>query len=186
MTHPRTSSTHPLKVHRNLTAFSCAPEEDRRRDGLLRSAWNLITDGFSCKPEPKTAWYETATGDSTPWKKVVTPIRAAIVAAHMSGDEQLLAQTIEGANAFCDELKADFASLVPTTDQGSIVQDALAETHMQGPADEASMALVHNSACPIAAERAIAPLARHLTTLVRLIEHCRRAARQQPQLRQVR
>lgn len=173
MSHPRTSSTHPSLSNRNPLSLS----DERKRDGLLRTTWVNIVAGFKCRPTPRGPWDETATGDQTPWRYVVAPIRGALKQAVESGDRALIEQTLEGARAFCRELEADFASLVPATDQSSIVQDALAETHVQGPADEASMALVQTPNCPVAAERAVLPLQRHYTRLGNLLEKCRRHAR---------
>lgn len=172
------SNAHPqTNGKRNLTAYSCAPLENCRRDSLLRSSWNQITGAFKSKPEPRSSWYETATGDLTPWKQVVVPIRAAILAAHASGDKQLLATTLENARAFCRELEADFTSLVPCNDEASILAVALDETKHQGPADEAAMALAANPACPSAAERAIGPLNKHYLRLGALLDKCRAASR---------
>lgn len=164
--------------NRNQLAFS----DERRRDGLLRQSWNAITSGFKSKPEPKATWYETASGDVTPWRLVVNPIRSAIVQAVQSGDKQLVEATLEGARAFCRELEADFVSLVPSTEEESIVALALEETKYQGPADEATMALAASTNCPTAAERAIAPVARHATAVAALLNSLRRHARQ-PQMR---
>lgn len=175
-----TNRTPSAKGNRNILDFS----DERRRDGLLRQSWNAITSGFKSKPEPKATWYETASGDVTPWRLVVNPIRAAIVQAVATGDKQLIETTLEGARAFCRELEADFASLVPSESEESILALALSETRHQGPADEATMALASSATCPTAAERAIAPLTAHLSSLVRLVDHCRRAARQPQVMRQ--
>jgi hypothetical protein len=159
-------------------------EDERRRDGILRAAWNKIPDGFPAKPFPKSSWYEAASGDSTPWKKTITPIRCAILAAVLSGDKKLIAETLEGARAFCRELEADFTSLVPAEGEESIVTLALEETQLEGPANAIEMALVENPT-PIEAERAIAPLSRHSAALAELVERCRKLARQ-PQSLEVR
>jgi hypothetical protein len=171
MTQPSLSAS--ANSQRNELTFS----DERRRDGLLRTAWNRITDGFKAKPEPKASWYETATGDVTPWKKVVTPIRAAIQAALLTGDKQLIEQTLEGARAFCRELEADFLSLVPSAEEASVVSIALDETKLEGPANEAEISLVQNPT-PIEAERAIGPLAKQHECLGTLVARCRRLARE--------
>lgn len=160
---------------RSILEFS----DERRRDGLLRSSWNQITAGFKSKPEPKSTWYETASGDVTPWRLVITPIRAAIVAAVQSGDKQLIEQTIEGARAFCRELESDFTSLVPAAEEESITAIALDETHLEGPANEVQAQLIANPS-PTNADRAVLPLERQRNRIDALIERCRRAARQAP------
>lgn len=146
---------------------------------MLRSSWNQITAGFKSKPEPKSTWYETATGDVTPWRLVITPIRAAILAAVQSGDKQLIEQTIEGARAFCRELESDFTSLVPAAEEESITAIALDETHLEGPANEVQAQLIANPS-PTNADRAVLPLERQRNRIDTLIERCRRAARQAP------
>lgn len=175
---PQTQRTAAAKVQRNITALSC---DERRRDGLLRASWNLITNGFKSKPAPTSSWYETATGDLTPWRQVVIPIRAAILKAVESGDEQLIEQTVEGARAFCKELEADFLSLVPARKEESTIALALAETEAEGSADSIEMALVAHPT-PMEAEKAIGPLSRHLAALVLLTDGCRRLARENPRL----
>ena len=158
---------------RTLLPFS----DERRRDGLLRTSWNQITKGFKSQPEPKSSWYETATGDLTPWRKMITPIRAAILAAVHSGDQRLIDQTLEGARAFCHELEADFLSLVPATAEGSVAAIALVETECEGAANVEEMALVAHPT-PTEAERAVGPLSRHSAALVELLNKCRRLARE--------
>lgn len=183
---PSTNTIPAGIVHRNVPDFSLPPLEDRRRDVLLRSAWVNIVSGFDCRPAPRSAWDEAATGDLTPWKKVVTPIRQAIQSAVFIGNKQLIEQTLEGARAFCRELEADFASLVPPEDEVSLVTDALEETHYQGPADEYEMAFVRDPS-PITAERAVAPLSRHADRLSALVRRLRVYARSpRNQLRAVR
>lgn len=153
--------------------------EERRRDGLLRTSWNQIVSAFKPKPEPRSVWYETATGDTTPWARVVVPIRAALLAAVQSGDRQLIASTLEGARAFCRELEADFASLVPQSEEESITAIALDETHLEGPANEVQAQLIANPS-PTNADRAVLPLERQRNRIDTLISRCRRAARQAP------
>lgn len=172
-----TNGTHPSQVKRNLTAFSCAPLENCRRDSLLRFSWNAITGAFKSKPEPKSSWYETASGDLTPWKQVVVPIRSAILAAHASGDKQLLATTLENARAFCRELEADFVSLVPQESEESLLAAALDEATAEGQANPVQMQLANTPNCPTAAERAIGPLSKHYLRLGALLEKCRNRAR---------
>ena len=140
-----------------------------------------IVSAFSCRPAPRGVWDETATGDDTPWKRTVEPIRAAILAAVQSGDKQLIEHTLEGARAFCHELESDFNSLVPAESEASIVALALHETKLEGSANEVEMALVQNPT-PIEAERAIGPLATQLSSLALLLSGCRRLAREDPRL----
>lgn len=162
-----------MKVQRTLLSFS----DERRRDGLLRTAWSQITFGFKSMPEPKSSWYETATGDLTPWRKTITPIRAAILAAVRSGDQKLIEQTLEGARAFCRELEADFASLVPERSEESVLALEVEETECQGAADPFEISLAAHPS-PAEAERAVGPLARHSAALVELLNKCRRLARE--------
>lgn len=171
---PSTNGTQAHPRNRNALDFS----DERRRDGLLRSAWIAIVSGFDCRPSPRGPWDETASGDQTPWKYVVTPIRSALASAVASGNRQLIEQTLEGARAFCHELEADFASLVPSNDEASILVLALDETKHQGPADEAAMALAAKANCPIEAERAIGPVSRHAAALLTLLNGLRIKARQ--------
>lgn len=176
MSHPRTNTTHLQNGNRNLQLYSCAPIEVLRRDSMLTAALVKIPEGFHAVPEPKSSWYETRTGDFHPLKHLTRMVRGAILAAHATGDKQLLATTIENARAFCRELEADFVSLVPSESQESLLAAALEETKHQGPADEAAMALVSNT-CPTEAERAVPYLERHYTRLGKLLEKCRRHAR---------
>jgi hypothetical protein len=138
-----------------------------------------IIAAFDCRPEPRSTWDETATGDATPWRTLlfVPVIRKAILAAVATGDQNKIDATLEGALAFCEELKADYLSLVPSHTDISLVSLALLETHHEGPANEAEISLVQNP-CPTEAERAIGPLSRQCASLVSLIERCRREARQ--------
>lgn len=170
-----------MNCQRITTVLSLTDEH--RRDGLLRSAWLKITESFPAKPHPKSAWYETSTGDYTPWKRTIDPIRAAIVQAVQSGDKQLIGQTLQGALAFCEELQADFASLVPAPLEESIVQVALEETHLEGPANQVTLSLASNPT-RTEAERAIGPLSAHLSSLVQLVDRCRRMAREPQVMRQ--
>jgi hypothetical protein len=163
--------------NRNHGEFSFPLPDERRRDALLRTAWVNIVAGFKCRPSPRGPWDETASGDQTPWKYVVAPIRAALARAVVMGDQQLIEQTLEAARAFCRELEADFASMVPAAEEGSIVSEALAETESQGPADAVQMALVARPD-PTNADRAIKPLERQHERLGALIRKCRRDARQ--------
>lgn len=178
------STQHPLvqKGKRNALNFS----DEKRRDSLLRLSWNQIVAGFKSKPEPKSTWYETATGDVTPWRLVVNPIRAAIQQAIESGDKQLIEETLHGARAFCHELEADFVSLVPNETDLSVIQIALEETKAEGPANEAEMALVHDaSLSPVEAERAIGPLSRQLSALAQLVNLLRITARKSDSVQRV-
>lgn len=170
---PSTNGTQVPARNRNALDFS----DERHRDGLLRSAWIAIVAGFDCRPSPRGPWDETATGDQTPWKYVVAPIRGALASAVATGNRQLIEHTLEGARAFCHELEADFASLVPPACEESVLTLALEETKYQGPADEAAMALAAKANCPIEAERAIGPVARHAAALTTLLNCLRRSAR---------
>lgn len=180
MSMPRMNGSHPGNSNRIEIGLS----DERRRDGLLRSAWVNIVSGFKCRPSPRGPWDETATGDQTPWKYVVAPIRGALKSAVESGDRALMNQTLENAHAFLEELKADFSSLVPSESEESILALALEETKHQGPADEATMALASNPQCPTAAERAVLPLERHQSRITKLLEKCRIHARS-PRIMQV-
>jgi hypothetical protein len=172
------------KVYRNPLEFSFTLSEDRRRDGLLRSAFVNVVAGFPCRPEPRSSWDEAASGDLTPWKKIVHPIRHALNAAVQSGDKQLIAQTLEGARAFCRELEADFSSLVPQPAEESAKAIALDETKYEGPANEMEALFIADPS-PINADRAVVHLDRQFEALRKLIESCRRLARQaQPQMAQ--
>jgi hypothetical protein len=157
--------------------FSFGQTEDRRRDTLLRLSWVNIVAAFKCRPSPRGPWDETATGDQTPWKYVVGPIRTAIASAVLQGDQRIIDQTLGAARAFCRELEADFTSMVPAREEESTVSLALEETHVEGPANEVQMALVRSPDCPVAADRAVIPLERHHERLGALIQRCRRIAR---------
>jgi hypothetical protein len=179
----RTNGSAAETVNRNPRGLSFG--EEKRRDSLLRAAWIAIVSGFACRPSPRGPWDETASGDQTPWKYVIAPVRSAIAAAVASGDRNLIEQTLEGARAFCRELEADFASLVPAESEESIVTLALEETQLEGPANEIEMALAANPNAHTA-ESAITPLSRHAAALAELINHCRRLARQPQTLDQQR
>jgi hypothetical protein len=179
----RTNGSAAETVNRNLRGLSF--DEEKRRDSLLRAAWNCIVAGFPCRPSPRGPWDETATGDQTPWKYVITPIRSALAAAVASGDQNLIEQTLEGARAFCRELEADFASIVPAESEESIMALALEETQRQGSADPIEMALAANPT-RTEAERAIGPLAKHSAALAELVNRCRRLAREPQTLDQQR
>ena len=169
----QTNGTRRESCNRNPISFS----DERRRDTLLRSAWVNIVSGFKCRPSPRSPWDEAATGDVTPWKYLLAPMRNAVLSAVETGDKQLIEQTLEGCRAFLREIEADVASLVSPNDEASLLALALDETKHQGPADEATMALAANPACPIAADRAVQPLERHHSRIAKLLEKCRRAAR---------
>lgn len=177
MSHPRTNNGHLQNGNRNLHPYSCAPTETLRRDSVLTTALVKIPEAFSAVPEPKSSWYETRQGDFHPLKHLTRMVRGAILAAHASGDKQLLTITLENARAFCRELEADFTSLVPLETGESLLSAALEETKHQGPADEAAMALAANPNCPAAAERAVGPLSKHYLRLGALLEKCRKGAR---------
>lgn len=181
-----TNGVSATKFQRNPLDFSLSPAEERRRETLLRDAWCSIVDGFDCRPAPRSVWDHAADGSQAPWNKAVKHVRQAIQSAVFIGNKQLIEQTLEGARAFCRELEADFASLVPAEDEVSLVTDALEETHYQGPADEYEMAFVRDPS-PITAERAVAPLSRHADRLSALVRRLRVYARSpKNQLRAVR
>jgi hypothetical protein len=173
---PTTNSTQLQNRNRNHFVFSFPHPEEKRRDGLLRTAWMMIVAGFKCRPSPRGPWDETATCDQTPWAYPLTLARLAMAAAIRSGDQMTIDQTLEGVRAFCREFEADITSMVPEAEAESVVAIALDETHVEGPANEVQMALVRNPD-PIAAERAVLPLERHHNRLGALIRECRRLAR---------
>lgn len=174
-----TKNTSQKNSNRNQPMLSDGDE--RRRDGLLRSAWLQTVAGFPCRPHPRSVWDETATGDQTPWRYVITPIRAAILQAVESGDKELIAKTLEGARAFTRELEADFTSLVKAPEEESALATALVETECEGPAN-AVEAMFIASPSPTNAERALAPLERQFKHLGLLIERCRKLARSHPSM----
>lgn len=152
--------------------------DTEKRDQLLLESWQRIVSGFKARPEPQSVWNESFRAEVryTAFASVVTPIRAAIVQAVRSGNRDLVEKTMEGARAFCRELEADFASLIPSTEEESIVAVALAETHVEGPANEIEAALIARPT-PETAATAVVALERHHERLGRLIDHCRRFAR---------
>lgn len=177
-----TNAGQSAKVQRNPADFSMSESEERKRDLLLRAAWINIVAGFDCRPAPRAAWDEAASGDLTPWKKVVAPIRAAVASAVFIGDQQLIDQTRDGVRAFCRELEADFLSLIPECQEESATQLALEETECQSEAEPMEMAFVA-APSPSAAESAVLPLERHYETLGKLIKRLRIAAREtRPQM----
>lgn len=175
---PSTNATQGIPRKRNHFNFSFPEPEARRRDSLVRAAWMRIVAPFSCRPSPRSPWDEAATGDVTPWKPVTDPIRNAIAAALFNGDDAKTQETVDAACAFCEELKADFRSMVPAKEEESIVALAMDETQVEGPANEAEMALVKNPDCPATADKAVQPLERQYERLGALIRKCRNAARQ--------
>lgn len=174
-----TNAPAPASRNRNPREFSFSFPivEERRRDAILRSAWMRIVAAFACRPSPRGPWDETATSDQTPWKYTLLPIRNAIAAAIMIGDRDKINQTVEAACAFCEELKADFRSMVPAREEESAVADSLAETECEGSANPVQMAYVADPS-PIAAERAVVPLERQYESLGKLIRRLRIAARE--------
>jgi hypothetical protein len=180
---PTTNATLASGRNRNPRAFSFEfpHAEERRRDSLLRAAWLRIIAGFDCRPAPRGPWDETASGDQTPWKYVVGPIRNAIASAQFSQNEQLLEQTVEAACAWCDELKADFRSMVQEREEESTVAVALDETHVEGPANEVEARFIAQPS-PTTAEAAVQPLERQYERLGKLIAGCRRMARSRSQM----
>lgn len=162
---------------RNPYAFSCDDREARRRDAILRAAWMRIVASFKCRPDPRGPWDEAATGDVTPWRQVIEPVRNAIASAVFNGNPVQIRETVDAACAFCDELKADFRSMVSTVEEESVVPLAMDETHLEGPANEAEMAVVKNPDDPCVAESAILPLERHGEAIGKLVRALRLKAR---------
>lgn len=169
---------------RNPLDFSLSPADERRRDSILRGFYVRIVEGFSCRPEPRSAWDRAADETEARWKKVLSPIRAAVASAVFNGDDDLTNQTLENADAFFDACKADIRSLVPPKEEESVVSLALLETECAGAKSVEAMRLVsHPSA--IEAERAIRPLIKEQSALARLLEGVQRLARQ-PSMRMAR
>lgn len=164
-----------MNSNRNALPFS----DERRRDILLRSAYMKIVQALDCRPEPRSTWDETNTGDVTPWRTLLflPVIRKAILAAVATGDRTKIDHTVEAACVFCDELKADFRSLAPAATAESIVAVALDETHLEGEANEVQAQLIA-SPSPTNADRAVPALERQRMRLGQLIDCCRRAARE--------
>lgn len=175
---PSTNGQSAAECKRNHYRFSFPDPEQRRRDSILRSAWMRIVKPLSCRPTPRGPWDEAATGDVTPWRPVIEPVRNAIASALCNGDERITQETVDAACAFCEELKADFRSMVPAREEESIVTLALDETQVEGPANEAEMALVKSPDCPITADKAVKPLEQQYERLGALIRKCRSTARQ--------
>lgn len=182
MTQPIHASTQ-AQCNRNPRVRSWDIREEHRRDVLLRTAYLKIVAAFACRPSPRGPWDETATGDATPWKYIVVPTRNAIATALYIGNERLVDQTIDAACAFCDQLKADFASMRPAKEEGSVVTLALLEAECSGSVQVEAMRLV-SSPTAIEAERAIQPLIEEESALMRLINRVQRLARE-PQMRAV-
>jgi hypothetical protein len=108
-----------------------------------------------------------------------------MAAAVLTSDHKTINATVEAVRNFCRELEADITSMVPATEEESIVSLALAETHVEGPANESQAALIANPN-PTTAESAIIPLERHHERIGTLIRKCRRVARSTPSVVQVR
>ena len=178
MTMPTTNATQGIPRNRKSYGFSFPESEQRRRDSILRASWMRIVAPFTCRPSPRSPWDEAATGDVTPWKPVIEPVRNAIASALFIGNERQIQETVDAACAFCEELKADFRSMVPAKEEESIVALAMDETQVEGPANEAEMALVKSPDCPATADKAVQPLERQYERLGALIRKCRNAARQ--------
>lgn len=173
------------KINRTILTFSL--ENERRRDALLRTAWLNIVAAFACRPYPRSAWDEAATGDYTPWKRIVTPIRCAVYAAVKTGDKKKIRETTDAAVQFLREIEADFLSLVPAEAEESLVQVALEETEAEGSANVCELALVGSPTDPNAADRAVLPLSRQYAKLGSLLDRCRKLAREsRPRLSVVR
>ena len=169
------------EIQRNQPDFSQSLRELRRRDSLLRTAFLRIIAGFDCRPSPRSPWDRAADGTQAPWGRLVLAIRGAILSAKQRNDDELLRSTVEAACAFCDELKADFASLLQKTEELSLIQLAIQEAEVEGAAREAEVRLVAHPS-PIEAERAISPIEQELHNLGALLDECRIAARSTPQM----
>jgi hypothetical protein len=167
------------RVQRIQPDFSQGLRELRRRDSLLRTAFLRIIAGFECRPSPRSPWDRAADGTQAPWGKLVVAIRGAILSARQRGDVELVRTTVEAACAFCDELKADFASLLQKAEEFSLVQLAILEAETEGAAREAEVRLVAHPS-PTEAERAITPIEQELLNLGALLDECRIAARSTP------
>lgn len=162
---------------RNPLDFSLSPAEERRRDSILRSFWVRIVEGFPCRPEPRSAWDRAADQTEARWKKLLTPIRAAVASAVFNGDDDLTNQTLENADAFFDACKADVRSLVPPKEEESLTALALLETECAGEKSVEEMRLVSH-ASPTEAERAIGIISKDMSSMARLLDWCQRQARQ--------
>lgn len=175
---PTTNARAASPRNRNPRSFSFlfAPAEERRRDALLRAAFMGVVASFTCRPKPRGPWDETNTGDLTPWTYPLGLLRNAMAAAVLTSDHKTINATVEAVRNFCRELEADITSMVPATEEESIVSLALAETHVEGPANESQAALLANPN-PTTAESAIIPLERHHERIGKLIHKCRREAR---------
>lgn len=175
MSHPRTNNGHLQNSNRNTLSLS--DTDERRRDGLLRLAFIQIVAGFPCRPSPRSIWDETATGDQTPWKYVIAPLRNAVFMSVRTGDKQLVESTLEGIRGFLREVEADVCSLVPpVSEDPCAVTLALEETELEGHANPVQMAFVANPS-PIEAEKAVVPLTRQYERLGNLIRGLRKHAR---------
>lgn len=157
--------------------------ELRRRDNLIRDSFVNIVSGFERRPDPVSPWNRAADRTQMPGGRMIGAIRSAILAARDRNPE-LAYQTVEAACAFCDALKADFTSLIPSDEACSVIALALLETECAVTAKVEEMRLVA-SPTPIEAERAIRPLLKEESALVRLISGIQRLARQ-PQMRMAR
>lgn len=166
---------------RNPLDFSLLPAEEARRDGLIRERWCAIVDGFACRPAPRRVWDRAADGTEARWKKLLDPMRLAVVTAVYIGDQRLIEQTMEGVRDFLRAIEADVASFIPPREEESVTTLALLETEECGKAKvEEARLLAHPS--PIEATRAISPLLKEESALARLLSGVQRLARQ-PQMR---
>jgi hypothetical protein len=174
-------ASHPRNRNPRAFSYSFDPQDERRRDTLLRDAFMLIVAPFKSRPEPRGPWDETATRDITPWSYPLGLMRNAMATAIVSGDRNQIEQVLGGVRAFCRELEADITSMVPATEEESIVTVALEEIHVEGQANESQAALIAHPS-PTTAESAIIPLERHYERIGKLIRKCRRVARETPSL----
>lgn len=183
MTMPLTNAPTSQSFQRTAPALSQDLRELRRRDNLIRDSFVDIVKGFKTRPDPVSPWNRAADGTQMPAGRTINAIRSAIIAARRDNPE-LAYQTVEAACVFCDALKADFTSLIPSDEACSVIALALLETECAVSAKVEEMRLVA-SPTPIEAERAIRPLLKEASSLVRLINGIQRLARQ-PQMRMAR
>jgi len=175
-----TSTNATTSIARNRISrsysYTFEPEEERRRDTILRSAFMAVVAPFQCRPDPRGPWDETNTGDLTPWSYPLGLLRNAMASAVVTKDRATIDRVQEAVRNFCHELEADVTSIVPAREAESLTQIALDETHAEGFANEVEMALVRDPS-PTNADRAVIPLTRQLDRISALVRECRRAAR---------
>lgn len=150
---------------------------DQRCDALIREAFLRIVSAF--KRRPGSAWNRAADGTEARWNKLMNPIRSAVDETVREGNPIKIVKTLEACDEFFDALKADIHAHVPNGEEESIIALAIREAEASSEAKVETLRLVAHPS-PSEASRAIEPLAREESTLVRLIERCQRFARQSP------